>query len=281
MAHRQESFATRGPIRLAVENANGDVRVLPGDGATARVDLEGSSEAALREVEIEGGEDALSVFARPARRGLVGLLGVAQGIDATVRVPEGSDISVKVGHGDVTVSGKVGGVRLSTGSGDIEVRTCDGGTISAGAGDVDVGTTSAPLRVRAGSGDVTVREARGDLDLASGSGDCSIGEASGRIIARSGSGDIHARRSGVQFRAKSGAGDVRLDSLEAGTAEASTAAGAIAIRVRPGVPVWVQCRTVTGGVDNRLHARGRPAEGQAYLSVRATSVTGDIRLDEA
>lgn len=280
MAHRRESFEVRGPVRLTVENVVGDVHVLADDSGTASVDLDGPSDAALREVEVRGREDALSVIVRRGRRGLAGLFRIEEGIDATVSVPEGSDVTVKVAHGDVAVGGDVGGVHLTTGSGDARVSSCAGGTIATGAGDVEVGATSAGLRVASGSGDVTVRDASGDLDVTSGSGDCSVGDARGRIALRSGSGDIHARRSGVEFRGKSGAGDVHLDRLEAGSADATTAAGDIAIGVRHGVPVWMQYHTVTGSVDNRLRGAGRPSEGQDHLSVRATSVTGDIRLTE-
>jgi hypothetical protein len=42
--------------------------------------------------------------------------------------------------------------------------------------------------------------------------------------------------------------------------------------------VWTDVNTVTGSVASNLESAGKPAEGQDYVELRATTVSGDVRL---
>lgn len=51
--------------------------------------------------------------------------------------------------------------------------------------------------------------------------------------------------------------------------------------VRRAIPVWTDCSTMTGEVSSTLLGAGEPTEGQPFIEIRATTVSGHITLSEA
>jgi DUF4097 and DUF4098 domain-containing protein YvlB len=76
-------------------------------------------------------------------------------------------------------------------------------------------------------------------------------------------------------------GDLLVRHAQRGRLAAKTASGDVLVGVPEGTPVWTDISTVTGSVSSDLTGVGKPADGQDHVEVRATSVSGDIRLKQA
>ena len=42
--------------------------------------------------------------------------------------------------------------------------------------------------------------------------------------------------------------------------------------------MWTDVNTVTGSIASNLESAGKPAKGQDHVELRATTVSGDVRL---
>ncbi|TPV97093.1 MAG: DUF4097 domain-containing protein [Myxococcales bacterium FL481] len=118
-------------------------------------------------------------------------------IDIDITVPEGTEVIVDTGAGDIDVLGFTGDLTASTGSGGIQVADYRGAnlTLDTGAGTIDaVRLYAQSLTAESSSGRVTAEfeESPIDADLGSGAGTVSLTAPSGRyfVDARTGAGDI-------------------------------------------------------------------------------------------
>lgn len=209
-----------------------------------------------------------------------------------VQVPEGADLELKVGGGDIVVDGRSGDLRARTGGGDVRFDDAGEVAIHTGGGDIRaVRATQGSLDT--GGGDISI-ESLGEGRLHSGGGDVHVGAiASGSI--KTGGGDIHVGRTEGEVAVTTGGGDVRLDSclgvtevatgagdisahVAGGRWHARSGAGDIIVTVPPDVPVWQDLSSPFGDVTSRLGGRGAPAEGQEHIEIVARTGTGDISL---
>lgn len=99
-------------------------------------------------------------------------------VDYTVRVPDGTTVTIDTGSGDLKLGGTLGAVDVKSGSGDIKAKDLRSTTVAArtGSGDIDLGLSQAPnqLTVRTGSGDIDVEVPAADtyaVGAETGSGD--------------------------------------------------------------------------------------------------------------
>jgi hypothetical protein len=102
-------------------------------------------------------------------------------IDYQLRVPDGTQVSLGVGSGDLALSGALGVVKAETGSGNVDANnlTASDTTLRTGSGDVDLSFTTAPSKVdlRTGSGNVEMFVPKGEsyaVDVNTGSGDKNV-----------------------------------------------------------------------------------------------------------
>ena len=194
------------------------------------------------DVTVEQRGDRVVVVA-PSRKS--GFLRSSSEYDVVVTVPADSALVAKLGSADLVASGRLGEGRITSGSGDVRVEAFGGGaTVRTGSGDVTVGTAAGPLHVVTASGDTSLEEGVADVTVASASGDVHVaGFRRGALQVKNVSGDVH-------------------------------------LGVPPRVPVWTDVRSVSGSVASGLESRGEPADGQDYIEIRATTVSGDIRLEQ-
>ncbi len=219
---RSERTTTRplGTVRaLVVDVGSGEVLVRATDGP-----------ARLVAEEVDGllGGPGLTVARRAdgavaVRSDCPWLSPASCGVTASVEVPRGAAVTVRIGSGDVRVRGVGGGVSARTGSGDVELERVAGGravvrtgsgsvrasglavrraSADTGSGDVDLGFAAPPASVLAetGSGDVTlaVPDVPFRIDASTGSGDQDLDvrqdpRAARRLVLRTGSGDVAVR----------------------------------------------------------------------------------------
>jgi DUF4097 and DUF4098 domain-containing protein YvlB len=270
------TFPTPGPTSLHVEFGPG------------RLDVDASETTEQTEIWVDGsGADEVTVEQRgdqivvisPPRR--TGFLSTAFGGDLIVRVtmPIDSALSVKVGSADVTASGRYGQVRIKSGSGEVELDEATGSTVvETGSGDIEIGSSTGDLRVKAGSGEVSVGRTAGSTVISSGSGGVELGSVEQEAVLKSGSGDIRVREAHTDLSAMTGSGDVYVARIRSGELKAKAASGDINVGVPAGIPVWTDISCLTGDVRSNLEGAGQPSEGQDYIEIRATTVSGDINL---
>jgi hypothetical protein len=173
----------------------------------------------------------------------LGFFGLGGDLTVTARVPLGSDLATRLGSADLDVTGRMGAARLKSGSGEIRVQ-----------------------------------ELTGDADVLSGSGDVEVGSAGGRLRAKTGSGDIRVGAAHGDVSLSSASGDVKVGPIASGVVRARTASGDVTVAVPAGTPVWTDISCLTGSVRSSLQSTGEPEQGQDYVEVRATTVSGDVLL---
>ena len=179
-------------------------------------------------------------------------------------VPPDLEYVIKVGSADVSVSADIGRSKISSGSGDISVGR---------ARDLEVST---------GSGDISVAQLGGSAArLSSGSGDVTVGEATCPVIAKSGSGDVTVKRMHrTSVQASSGSGDITV-AVTTGSVDLRTASGSLTIGVADRLPAWLDLDSSSGEVRIALESTHQPGPGEAYVSVQATTASGDIAVYRA
>lgn len=107
----------------------------------------------------------------------------------TVRVPEGSDVTIGVRSGRTETRGLLGNVQIVSESGRVEVERADTVDVRTTSSRVDVGEVEGGCCVRTDSGGVEVRSC-GTADVSTASGGIQIGEARGEVRAHCVSGRI-------------------------------------------------------------------------------------------
>jgi DUF4097 and DUF4098 domain-containing protein YvlB len=213
----QHQVYAQGISSIAFEGGSGDVEIRA-DSTSGQIAVDrrlswglGSSQPAPDE-QVQG--TVLRI--NEACRGFVTWCS----IDYVLHVPEGTDVTLNNGSGDVALSGNLGTTQASTGSGDLDVSgsgtqqvrlETGSGDIGAsrlaaknvvghtGSGSMDLEFVDPPsdLALQAGSGDVSVRVPRGAyaVDVETGSGDTenSVGSdpsSQNHIVVKTGSGDV-------------------------------------------------------------------------------------------
>jgi DUF4097 and DUF4098 domain-containing protein YvlB len=267
-----QTFDTPEPVALYVELGSGRVTTEATDTDRSVVEIDGPRAEEFL-VELSGRQ--LSVIAPKGR-----YFGMGSD-DHVVRVvvPTGSDLATKTGSADTEATGTLGTVKLKTGSGDVELERADGVVVvDSGSGDIRCHEAGAEVRIKSGSGDVDLGDVRGTTGISTGSGDVVIGVVRERTVIKTGSGDLELKRSEADVSLTTASGDLTIGHAPRGKITAKNVSGDVRVGIPAGTPVWTDVNTVTGSVASNLESAGKPAEGQDYVELRATTVSGDVRL---
>jgi hypothetical protein len=179
-----------------------------------------------------------------AHRG-VGFFAVSSHLQVHVSLPADSELVAELGSADVVAVGRLGTARVRSGSGAVRLGELAGDAlVQSGSGDVHLGVTRGDIRARSASGDVHVREPQGDVTLSTASGDLYVG------------------------------------TMWRGELRAKNVSGDIGVGIPEGVPVWTDISCVTGSITSTLRGAGQPEEGQDFVRVRASTVSGDVHLEQ-
>ena len=269
-------FETQRPVRLFAEIGKGSVRVAASDTTETHIAISGR-DADLVDVRQDG--DQVTVVA-PKQRGVLSF-GNDNRLDVEITLPTGSQLSVKTGSADITVTGTVGIAQLKSGSGDVEVDTAEGGlVVETGSGDIRVEEARSELKAKSGSGDVLVVDAGATLMVSTGSGNVQLWTTRGPAVIKTGSGDIKIGDAGTDVSASTGSGDFTVSTARRGRMTAKGASGDVHVGVPAGTPVWTDISTVSGEIRSNLQGAGQPQDGADHVEVRAKVVSGDIVLTQ-
>lgn len=233
-----------GIDELSLDFSRADMSIEPCEGSTLGL-----------EIEVEGEPDVLGDYEPLVTR---------EGRALAIKDAEGS----RARRLEIRVPASILRMAIDTVSGDME---CDAGgrdlRISSVSGDVELkGADRA--QVVTTSGDLTISGC-GALVLETRSGDIEVEEVSGMVRAQSASGDIRMEGVGGPVEAKSLSGDLELE-LGDGPVKASTASGNVSLGVGAGFSGG-EVDTKSGDVDADL--------GKASLEIYAETVSGDVELD--
>lgn len=271
-----ETFDTPTPITLYVEVGAGTVTVDAQEGATqTQVTVEG---AASESTVIERRADHVVVQA-PRRR--AGLLGKDAHTTVTVTLPSRSKLITKLASADLVARGRFASTKVRSGSGDVRIDDLVAdAVVECGSGDLELRNAEGDLRVKSGSGTVAVQRTQASAVISTGSGSVTLGIAEGETVVKSGSGDLRIGDAHTELSLNSASGDLTVGAMRRGTVQAKAVSGDVRIGVPAGIPVYTDVSSVTGRVTSDLQGAGRPGAGQEFVTVRASSVSGDIHLLE-
>lgn len=262
------TFDVPGPLGVRIESAVGAVAVTSTDERTAHVDVQ-----ALRDDDAtrDAVENTL-VDLRPKGEGheLVvevpkksfSFFGRDPKIRIEVRVPHGSDVTVRTASADVALDGRFGRVHGTTASGDLRV------------------TEAEWVRLHTASGDIVADEVHGDADFKTASGDVRSTHVGGRLTAGVVSGDLTVDRADGGGSAGAVSGTIELGSVGGGDLSVNSVSGDVTVGVPEGTSVHVDVATVTGDLRSDVELRDEPSGGTGgpLLSIRGKTVSGDVRL---
>ncbi|MFH5821116.1 DUF4097 family beta strand repeat-containing protein [Georgenia sp. AZ-5] len=269
------TFPTPRPVELYVELGAGRLTVRAGDVTETLVRVEGHD---AEQVSVDQRGDQVTVL---APRRWMDVFDSMRDLTVTVDLPTGSTLVTKLGAADLLATGTFGAARLRSGSGELHLGELTGhAAVETGSGDVVIGAVRAELRVKSGSGDVRVDHVGGRAGIVTGSGDVLLGVTEGDVVARSGSGDLQVGDAHTDLRLTTASGDIAVRAVRRGKVRAKAVSGDVRVGVPRGIPVWTDVSSISGKVVSTLEGAGRPAEGQDFVAVRASSVSGGIYLDQ-
>lgn len=259
-------FSATGPIEAHISLPAGMVSLTAAQTQDVSVSLlphGGGGKAAERliadaEVSFEDGRLSVRVAKGTHLRGHTPL-------ELTISLPEGSSVMPQTASADVSCSGELGALDGHTASGDVTADRVTGAVSLATA-----------------SGDVRLTDVAGDVSVSTASGDTTIMRIVGGLIAKTASGDLRIGQAGRSAEVKTASGDVRIDSIAAGRADVTTVSGDVALAVPPGTGVYLDLSSISGHVRSELDPdSGDGGTGDADLTLRCNSVSGDIRITRA
>ena len=269
----QKTFDVTGPVELELKLAAGEIEIDPSLEGRVEIELTASDEESQRsidEAKIELREHsgrAHVIVDVPLRRGgfSFGLVFGRNGINCRVRCPEGSLVNVRSKSADVLARGVIGGLNVQTASGDVEADQILGG-----------------VNVKSASGDVRAREVGGGASIQTASGDIDLDVVHGSISVATASGDLRVGEAYDNVSANTVSGDQEHGAVMQGNVSAHSVSGDVAIGVRRGSKVFLDCNTVSGDTSSELElSTDAPAGDGPLVEIRAKTVSGDIRITRA
>src|SRR4051794_3706213 len=226
----QKTFEVQGPVELEVRLASGDIEVEASHDGSVEVELVAHDEESQRliddariELSDRHGRPVVLVDV-PHKRGGFGfsISFGRSGISCRIRCPQESGLSVKTKSADTRVRGTLGGLNVTSASGDVEV---------------DV---AAAVNVKNASGDFSAREV-GPTNVQSASGDISIERATGPVNVQTASGDVSIDAAYDNVSASTVSGDQSHDAVVKGVVQAHSVSGDVMVGVRRGSRVYLDC----------------------------------------
>jgi DUF4097 and DUF4098 domain-containing protein YvlB len=268
-------FDTPQPVDLFVEIGRGTVTVVATETSHTDVAVSGRD---AEQVTVRQDGRQISVVG-PKQRSV---FGGDHGLDVRVTLPTGSDLAVRTGSADISVTGTVGNAQLKSGSGDVRFGTATGPVVAnTGSGDIRIEEAHGALKIKSGSGDIAVGTSEAVVSVSTGSGDVRVGSSGGPTVVKTGSGDLEVGDSTNDVSMSTGSGNLVVTRAHRGRVTAKGASGDVRIGVPAGIPVWTDITTVSGAIRSQLSGAGEPQPGQDHVEVRARTVSGDVVLSES
>jgi len=206
--------------------------------------------------------------------------GLEMWADVTVKVPAGSELTVRHGAGDIIAQQVQGDLALYVSSGGVTARDSRGNLLAdTGSGAVDVENLEGDLVVDTGSGSAKVSGCRGEVvKIDTGSGGVRIEGVECRdLVIDTGSGGVEALAIGaddVLIDTGSGSVDLGLDRMGDGQFKVDTGSGGIDVRLPQDASARITADTGSGTISADLEGMHLRQEDRATFTVGK----GDARV---
>lgn len=267
------SFNVGSAPQLEIEVGHADVSIRPGPTDTidftitrkAKTNDEAkaaeSFQASPSGFEQDGDTVRLKIESQKAS-GWFSKKPVALSIDVLITVPAKTEVRITSGSGDINLREVDGNHRIECASGDIEFRTI--------RGDLDFSTAS---------GDIEGTSVAGTLTFAAASGDIELEDVNGVISAVTASGDIEIKGSDLSIKASVASGDVELRIVDlAGDIVVDSASGDVSVAVGPNNHAQVSLSTASGNVSSKLALNDLTQDKKRH-QLKGTLGDGTHRID--
>lgn len=260
-------FPTTGPIDADVRAWSGRCEISAEDTDTLTVDVAPIDPKDDRQVQAAKDTvvefDGAHLLVKPPEMSGVGWLfgGRRSRLRISVRMPSDSKISVKTAAAELTCTGRLGAVSVTSAGGGVYVEQVAGDvSANSASGDIQFGHITGNLNAKAASGDLEVGYLGGNLTHHSASGDTVLGETRGQV------------------RIRLASGDVRIARAVGGPVRCTTASGNLRVGVPAGTGVWLDLNTSSGTVESDLSVGTEPPLSGHELELRLYTASGDIEV---
>ncbi len=258
---RVQRFSWNDVNQLRLANLNGRVRVVTQPGSQADAEAYLRIYGLKRGLEQAARDCAASLFTVAQEGGLVSLATEPNPlpdaldiyVDYIVRVPEGADVDIQNGSGNVSVSRGVGGVHIAACNADITVQEPQGQT--------HIQTLNGRIRLDGARADATLNTVNGNVY-------------------------VYMQGGGLDAETTNGAVVAHLLAPDAAPCRLTSRNGGITVALQEGVSAQINARTDFGeircdlpldassGEGKRRTLMGRIGEGQRALEL--TALNGNI-----
>lgn len=217
VATSDRMFSVSGPVRLELENGDGNSRVSVGAPGEVRIHAEfrvhgwalDDPDRKLKELVVN---PPFSQDGSLIRIGHSGWDMSMVSAEYTVTVPPDTEMRGSSGSGDLEVKGIAGPATFTVGSGSVSATAIVGDTHAvAGSGRVTLTDTQGRVDVTNGSGEVFVRGAKDEVRVHTGSGDIRIEQPGANIVVETGSGDVDVAGATADVRMHTSSGDIKVN----------------------------------------------------------------------
>ena len=275
------TFATTGPIDLAVNLPVGAIEVIASDRSDVVVTVSPTNPD--KPADVRGATETTVAFAdnRLTVRGpkpRFTIVGPSESIEVRVELPSGSRLTAETSAGFVRSTGRLGATRIKAShvdlaqTGDLWLRAIHG--------NVEIGTVDGSAEITADHGQIRIRTVTGDALLKASHGTVTIGEAGGEVEARLSYGDLEIESARSSVAAKTAYGTIRLHEVASGSIDLESGYGQLSIGIRDGVAAWLDVASKSGRVRNDLGAQSAPTGAEQTVAVRARTQFGDIVIQK-
>jgi len=175
----------------------------------------------------------------------------------TLAIPDGLEVKLNSGSGNIEVSNLKISANTNTGSGNYTWRNVSGDS-----------------KINTGSGDIIITEYDGKINMNTGSGDISIDNINGDVKANAGSGNLLLTKVKGGVQANSGSGNVKASELQL-TNKGSFNSGSGDVLVVLTTPLANDLSINSGSGDAVLDNKGLKLEGKLVMS--ANKRNGEIK----
>jgi hypothetical protein len=260
---------TPGQVQLRLRLSAGWIHITTEDTEETRVEIiplnddpaTHEAAAAVREDSQRRGDGYEVTVETPERGHRFFSFGRDPKLGIEITAPQGASVDASVASADVSGSGSFG---------DVDVRSA--------SGDVTFEQVAGVATIKTASGDARVSEAAHGADMKTASGDVVIGKVGEQLRAALVSGDLEVSEMAGSAHAGTVSGDIRIKNASRGDANLRTVSGDMVFDVQPGCSVWMDLKTLSGTTSSELELGQAPATGKADIELRASSVSGDIRV---
>jgi Putative adhesin len=280
------TFATPGPIHVAVEASGGDVRITASERTdtvvtvTPRTPGRAADIRAAEQVRIDLSGDVLTVKGLKSWRQIspFGGHGLA---DITIELPRRSDISATTAVGAIVTDGELGRVNAKSAMGDIAVDHMATGRARTALGDVQIDRVDGDLDAGTSSGELRIGDVHGSATVKSSNGNISLHHVTGDLKVKAANGRIDVERVDRSVVSKTANGSTRIGQVGEGDVLLTAASGGMQIGIPLGTTAWLDLHSQFGRVSNELEITGQPSAADRRVKVTAKTYNGDVVVHRA